>query len=160
METVLWIIAVVLVLAGFAGMVLPVLPGTVLIFAGLLAAAWADGFERVGWATMAVLGALTVLSLFADVLMSGVGAKGAGASRQAVAGAAAGAVVGLFFGIPGIIVGPFIGAVLGEFLARRDLVRAGRVGYGTMVGLVLGAGLKIALALGMIGLFVLAYCID
>jgi uncharacterized protein YqgC (DUF456 family) len=126
MNTVLWIISVLLVIAGLIGIVLPMLPGTILVFAGLLVAAWADGFERVGWGVVAILGALTALSFIVDVLASGAGAKRTGASRQAVVGALTGTVVGLFFGLIGILIGPFIGAVAGEFLARRDLLRAGR----------------------------------
>lgn len=160
METALWIIAVLLVLAGLAGLVLPVLPGTVLVFAGLVAAAWADGFTRVGWLPLAALGGLTLLSLAADVILSGAGAKKAGASRQAVIGASIGAFVGVFFGIAGIIAGPFAGAVIGEFLVRRDLLHAGRVGYGALAGLVLGSALKIALAFSMLGVFLVAYFVD
>jgi hypothetical protein len=47
MNTVLWIISVLLVIAGLIGIVLPMLPGTILVFAGLLVAAWADVSERV-----------------------------------------------------------------------------------------------------------------
>ncbi len=159
MHTLLWILAVLLVLGGLVSLVLPVLPGVLLVFAGLFTAAWADGFVRVGWITLAVLGALTALSFVLDALAQAAGAKRAGASRQAVAGAVIGSVAGIFFGIIGIFAGPFLGAAAGEFLANRDLVKAGRVGYGTLLGIVLGAALKIALALAMIGLFVTVYLI-
>jgi uncharacterized protein YqgC (DUF456 family) len=152
MNSALWILAVLLVLVGLVGIVLPALPGTVLVFAGLLIAAWIDGFEKVGWLPIAVLGALTALSFLADLAATGAGAKKAGASKQAV--------IGIFFGIVGIFIGPFIGAAAGEFLANQDLVRAGKVGYGTQLGLVLGAAMKIALALAMIGVFVTAYLVD
>jgi hypothetical protein len=157
MNTILWTVAVLLVITGLAGIVLPMLPGTVLVFSGLLIAAWADGFEKVGWVTIAVLGAFTAVSFLVDIAASGAGVKQAGASKQAVAGALIGAVAGLFFGIIGILAGPFLGAVTGEFLAHRDLFRAGKAGLGTAMGLVLGAAVKIALAFGMIGIFAAAY---
>ena len=160
MTTVLWILAIVLVLVGLAGIILPALPGPVLVFGGLLLAAWIDGFEKVGWVPLVVLGLLTMLTFLADIVATGRGARQAGASKQAVIGATIGTIVGIFFGIVGIFVGPFIGAAAGELLANRDLVRAGKVGYGTLFGLVLGAALKIALALTMIGVFVTAYLID
>jgi uncharacterized protein YqgC (DUF456 family) len=156
----LWSIAVLLVVAGIVGTVVPVLPGPVLVFAGLLLAAWIDGFEKVGWIPLLVLGVLTALSFLADLAATGAGAKKAGASKQAVIGAMIGSFVGIFFGIVGIFVGPFAGAAAGEFLAKRDLVRAGQVGYGTLFGLVLGAALKIALVLAMVGVFVTAYLVD
>ena len=160
MTALLWIIAGMLVVAGILGTVAPALPGPVLVFAGLLMAAWIDGFENVGWAPLTVLGVLTALSFVADIVATGAGAKKAGASKQAVIGAAIGTIVGIFFGIIGIIAGPFVGAAAGEFLAKRDLIRAGKVGYGTLFGLVLGAAMKIALALAMVGVFVTAYFVD
>ena len=58
--TLLWyLVAALLALIGLAGTVLPALPGVPLVFAGMLLASWADGFERVGFATLAVLGVLT-----------------------------------------------------------------------------------------------------
>jgi len=160
MNTALWMLAVLLVIVGLLGIVLPALPGTVLVFAGLLVAAWIDGFEKVGWLPLAFLGVLTALSFVADLVATGAGAKKAGASKQAVIGGAIGTVVGIFFGIVGIFVGPFIGAAAGELLANQDLVKAGKVGYGTLLGLVLGAAMKIALALAMIGVFVTAYMVE
>ena len=160
MTVLLWIIAGALVVAGIIGTVAPALPGPVLVFAGLLMAAWIDGFENVGWAPLTVLGVLTALSFVADIVATGAGAKKAGASKQAVIGAAIGTIVGIFFGIIGIFVGPFVGAAAGEFLAKRDLVRAGKVGYATLFGLVIGAAMKIALALAMVGVFVTAYFVD
>jgi hypothetical protein len=153
----LWIIAVILVIAGMAGTVLPALPGTPLVFLGLLSAAWADGFQKVGWITLTLLGILTVASLAVDFLATSMGAKRVGASGLAVVGAAIGTVVGIFLGIPGLILGPFVGAVIGEYISRRDLRQAGKVGLGTWLGLVLGSAAKLALTFLMLGLFIAAY---
>jgi uncharacterized protein YqgC (DUF456 family) len=160
MSILLWIIAVVLVIAGIVGTIVPILPGPMLVFAGLFLAAWIDGFTKVGWLTLVVLGILTALSFVVDLAATGAGARKAGASRQAVIGATIGSVVGIFFGFLGVFVGPFAGAAIGEFLAKRDLVRAGEIGYRTLFGLVLGAASKIALALAMIGVFVVAYLVN
>lgn len=156
----LWILAILLVIIGLVGVVVPALPGPLLVYAGLFLAAWIDGFEKVGWLSLAVLGVLTALTFLADVAATGAGAKKAGASRQAVIGAAIGTLAGMFFGIAGLFIGPFIGAAAGELLADRDLLTAGRVGYGTLVGLVLGVAMKIALVLAMIGVFVTAYLVE
>ncbi|MCU0585943.1 MAG: DUF456 domain-containing protein, partial [Desulfobacterales bacterium] len=111
--TLAWVLAALLILAGLAGTLLPALPGAPLVFAGLLTAAWADGFQRVGGAVLIVLAGLTALSFLVDLIAASLGAKRAGASRSALIGAAIGTVVGLFFGIAGIVIGPFIGAVAG-----------------------------------------------
>lgn len=157
MTPLLWLLSLGLIVVGVAGMVLPALPGTPLIYAGLLLAAWGDGFAYVSGWTMAFLGLLTVLAFAIDLISGSIGAKKTGASREAVIGAAVGAVVGLFFGLVGVFVGPFIGAVIGEYLVRRDLGHAGVVGVGTWIGLAVGIAAKLMLAFSMVGIFVLAY---
>ena len=150
-------LALLLVLAGAAGTVLPMLPGVPLVFLGLLTAAWSDGFDRVGAPTLLVLGLLTLLSFAIDATAGALGARRAGASWQALAGATAGSIVGLFFGLPGLLLGPFVGAFAGEWLARRDLRQAGRAGFGTWLGLGVAAAGKIALVFAMVGIFALAW---
>lgn len=152
----LWVLGSVLVIVGLAGIVLPALPGTILIFAGLLLAAWADGFERVGAGTLIVIGALGAASYGVDFVAAALGAKRGGASPRAVAGAALGSLLGLFFGLPGVIFGPLVGAVLGELTTHRDLPRAGRVGLAAWIGFLVGAAVKIGLAISMVAIFLAA----
>jgi uncharacterized protein len=137
--------------------VLPALPGTILVFAGLLLAAWADGFMRVGAGSLVVIGVLGAASYLVDLVAVGLGAKRIGASRLAVAGATLGTIAGLFFGLPGLIVGPFVGAVLGELTAHRDLARAGRVGLAAWIGFIVGTAVKVGLAFAMVGVFAAAW---
>jgi hypothetical protein len=153
----LWLIAIVLMGAGIAGTVLPALPGPPLMFAGMLLAAWIDGFRSVGLVALAVLGAITLLASLVDLAAGVYGAKRVGASRRAIAGAALGTLCGMFLGIPGLVFGPFLGALIGEYLARRNAVAAGRVAIGTWLGLVVAIAIKLALVCAMIGLFVLAF---
>lgn len=153
----LWIVAAALVLVGFAGAVVPAVPGVPLVFAGLWLAAWIDGYLRVSGWTVAILGALTLLAMLVDLLASVLGAKRVGASRQAIAGATVGALVGLFFGIPGLVLGPFAGAVIGELVAHGRADQAARVGVATWIGLLLGTLTKLALSIAMLAIFVVAY---
>ena len=160
--TLLYMLAAVLVLVGLAGIVLPALPGVPLVFGGLLLAAWADGFQHIGVATLVVLGLLTLFSLAVDFWATAVGAKRVGASRVAIIGAVLGTLAGLWFGPIGLIFGPFAGAALGELIALRKLDGAGigratRVGVGTWLGMVFGVVLKLTLAFAMLGLFAWAW---
>lgn len=150
-------LAGVLVVLGLAGIALPALPGLPLVFAGLLLAAWADGFQRVGWIPLLTLGVMTVASLVIDLLSSAFGAKGMGASRLAVIGALLGSLLGLLFMPWGLLLGPFIGALAGEYAHSRKLGLAARVGLATWLGMVVGVALKLGLALAMLGLFALAW---
>lgn len=161
-QIVFYVLAAALVLLGLIGVVLPALPGLPLVYAGMLLAAWADGFERIGVWTLVALGVLTALSLAVDLAATAMGAKRVGASRMALAGAAIGTVVGLFFSLVGVFVAPFVGAVIGELIHRRklaktDLGHATKVGLGTWMGILFGVVLKLALAFAMIGLFLVAW---
>src|SRR5690349_6540936 len=120
-NTLYYTLAVILVVVGLIGTVLPAIHGVVLIFAGLMLASWADGFAHVGAVGLALIGVLGVLSFVVDFLASLLGAKRVGASPLALAGAAVGGLAGLFMGLPGLIFGPFVGAFAGEYLARRSL---------------------------------------
>jgi len=153
----LWIGAIVLVLLGLAGTVLPALPGPPLVFGGLLLAAWIHDFQRVGYVVMAVLAALTLLTIVLDVIAAMFGAKRVGASRAGVVGAALGTVAGIFFGFAGVVLGPFVGALIGELGARRGILSAGRIAAGTWVALLVAVVVKLGVAFTMIGLFVVAY---
>jgi uncharacterized protein YqgC (DUF456 family) len=157
LDTLWWVLAVVLVCTGIAGSVLPALPGVPLVFAGLLLAAWAGDFQQVTWITLVVLGLLTAISLAIDIVASAIGAKRVGATRLAVVGAALGTIAGMFFGLPGLILGPFVGAVAGEMLSHGKVDQATRAGFATWVGLIFGTLAKLALIFTMLGVFALAY---
>jgi uncharacterized protein YqgC (DUF456 family) len=151
----LWILAAILVIAGFVGVVAPVLPGAPLVFAGLVVAAWAEGFRYVGVGTLVVIGILMGLTYVVDAVASALGVKRVGASKWAVWGAVIGTCVGVFFGVAGILLGPFVGAVAGELIARRDVAQAGRAGVAAWIGFVVGTLGKLAILFAMVGVFVL-----
>jgi uncharacterized protein len=159
MTIALWILAVVLIVVGVAGTVLPALPGPILVFAGVALAAWIDDFARISAWTLAVLGVLTAVAWVTDYVAAAAGAKKAGASRQAIVGAAVGTVVGVFTGLLGLIFMPLVGAAIGEYLAQRDALRAGRVGVATWLGMVVGTVAKVAIVFLMVGIFVAALLI-
>lgn len=154
-QILLWLLAALLIAIGFAGLILPAVPGIPLVYAGLVLLAWADDFAYVGWITLTLLGVLALLSYGIDFLTTVLGAKRFGASPRAMVGAALGAVIGLFFGLPGLLLGPFVGAVIAEFSLRGSARAATRAGVGATIGLLFGALLKVALAFTMIGVFIL-----
>lgn len=157
--TLLWFLAILMVGVGVAGIFIPVLPGTLLVFLGLLLAASIDGFQKVGWIPLVLLGLLAASSYAIDLIASAQGTKRVGASKNAAVGAIIGSIAGLFFGIPGLVIGPFAGAAIAEYLVHRDPRRAGKAGLGTWLGLVIGGVLKVGLIVVMIGIFILAYLV-
>jgi uncharacterized protein YqgC (DUF456 family) len=153
MSILLWVTGVALVLVGLAGIILPALPGHVLILAGLVLAAWADGFTRVGVWTLVIIALIAAGSYLVDFAGAALGAKKLGASSRAMVGAGLGTIAGLFFGLPGIILGPFAGAVIGELTVKQDLRQAGKAGVAAWIGFAVGTAVKVGMAFLMIGIF-------
>ncbi len=155
-DTLWWILSAALIALGLAGTVLPALPGTALVLAGIVLGAWIDDFTRVGWLALAAITLMAIAAWILDYVAGMAGARRAGASRQAVLGAALGTVAGLFMGFVGVLFLPLVGAALGEWRARRDHQGAVRVGIATWLGLMAGLLAKVVLAFMMIGVFLAA----
>ena len=156
MTAILWGVAIALILLGVAGTVLPALPGATLVFGGIVLAAWIDDFVRIPVWLIGILGLMTAVTWVVDYAAAALGAKRAGASKLALLGAVAGTVLGVFSGLWGLLFMPLAGAAIGEYVAQRDLRRAGKVGVATWIGLLLGTATKVAIVFAMVGIFVFA----
>jgi uncharacterized protein len=153
MSMLLWVIAIVLVIIGLIGTVLPALPGAMLIVAGLVIGAWADGFTKVGVWTLVVIAVIGAASYLVDFAAAALGAKKLGASPRAMVGAGLGTLAGLFLGLPGIIFGPFVGAIIGELTVHRDMAKVGKAGLAAWIGFLAGMVVKVGIAFAMIAIF-------
>lgn len=156
MAIVLWVIGIALVIIGLVGTVLPALPGAMLIVAGLVVAAWADGFTRVGVWPLVIIGVIGAASYLVDFAAAALGAKKFGASPRAMVGAGLGTLLGLFLGLPGIVIGPFLGAVIGELTVHRDMTKVGKAGLAAWIGFLAGMAVKVGIAFLMIAIFLSA----
>jgi hypothetical protein len=154
----LWVLAVVLIVVGVVGTVLPAIPGSTLVFAGIALAAWIGDFVQIPVWIVVVAGVLAALTWVVDFAAAAAGARRVGASPWAVAGAAIGTVAGIFTGLVGLLFLPLAGAAIGEYLAERDMLRAGKVGLATWLGIVIGTALKVAIVFAMLGMFVARCC--
>lgn len=146
MDITLAVFAALLVVGGFFGSLLPVLPGPPLSWSGLLVlhfseyVTFSSGFLFISFLVMAAVSAL-------DYLIPVWGTKRFGGSRGGVVGSALGLVAGLFFLPIGIIAGPFLGALAGELLQRpKETRRALRSAAGSFIGFLLSTGIKLAYA--------------
>ena len=156
MDALLWVLAIALIIIGLAGVVLPALPGIAFVYGGIVLAAWIGHFEQVHAGTVIALGVLAAIGIAIDYAATTIAAQKAGASKLGLIGAAVGTVAGIFTGLIGIFFLPLVGAAIGEYIARRDALRAGRVGVATWVGLLVGIVAKLAIVFAMIGVFVFA----
>jgi uncharacterized protein YqgC (DUF456 family) len=152
------ILAVLLVIAGIAGCVLPALPGPPLAFAGYFVLWAARGFEPHygGAAVPWILLGATVVVTAVDILLPLVGARRYGATKWGIWGSVAGMGAGMVWFPPfGAILGTFVGAFAGEWLRSRAAGASSRAAWGTFVGTMIGIGLKLAVT-GVIAWFVVA----
>ena len=156
MTILLWVLGIVLVLIGLVGTVLPALPGAMLIVAGLVIAAWADGFSKVGAWPLVLIAVIGAASYLVDFAAAALGAKKFGASPRAMVGAGLGTLAGLFLGPVGIIFGPFVGAIIGELTVHRDIAKVGKAGLAAWIGFLLGMAVKVGIAFLMIAIFLSA----
>jgi len=143
------ILGIVLILAGIAGCILPVIPGPPLSWAGLLLLHWTR-FAQFSAAFLIVMACLAIAVTVLDYLIPVWGTKKFGGSKAGMWGATIGIFAGIFFFPPvGIIVGPFIGAVLGEIIAGKESGPALKAGLGSFIGFLLSTGLKLGVSLTM-----------
>jgi len=152
-----WVVVGLLVIVGFISLLVPILPGIVFIFSGLLLAAWIDDFSRVSELTMMVIGIFSLMAWAIDFFASYFTAKKANASKLALFGVMIGALVGILGGVVGLIVGPVIGAVIGEFIARKNSGDAARVGVAAGLGFLVALVVKLVLAIMIASIFAYAY---
>ncbi|HYQ81670.1 MAG TPA: DUF456 domain-containing protein [Anaeromyxobacteraceae bacterium] len=157
MATLLYVLGVLALLVGLAGIVLPGLPGSLLLVAGVFLVGWAGHFAVVGWGTIAVAAALGIAIAAVDWLAGIMGARAFGASKWAMVGGAVGLLVGFFFGLPGVLLGPAVGAFAFELAKDPNLKQAAKSGVGALLGFVVGSVVKVAFAFFLLGVLALAF---
>ncbi|MGW8315625.1 MAG: DUF456 domain-containing protein [Bacteroidales bacterium] len=146
MDVTLAILGALLVLIGFAGSILPVIPGPPISWVGFLLLRWTDYIHRGAEGYMNTLWILlffVILVTILDYAVPVIGTKKYGGSKRGVWGATIGVVAGLFFGPPGIIIGPFLGAYIGEISGGKKDQAALRAAWGSFVGFLMGVGMKL-----------------
>jgi uncharacterized protein YqgC (DUF456 family) len=148
-----YVVVGLLIAAGLAGSVLPILPGPPLIFAGALLYAFATDWIPIGPGRLVILAVLAALAYALSHVAAALGAKRFGGSWWAVVGALVGAAVGVFLGPIGLLLGPVAGAIGGEFLRGGDIEESTRSGIGALVGLAAGIVASLGLAMVMVALF-------
>lgn len=146
MDYILLALAIILMITGIAGCLLPVLPGPPLSYLGLVLL-HLTRFADISKNLFIILGAVAVVVTVIDYIVPIWGTRQFGGSKYGMRGATVGLIIGLFLGPPGIIIGPFIGAVVGELIFKDDFKYAVKAGFGSLLGFLTGVGLKLAASL-------------
>ncbi len=155
MDVFLVILGLILVLLGIAGSVLPVLPGPILGWFGLLSV-YLSSWVPVNRYVLGITLVLSVAIFILDYIIPSMGAKRYGGSKKGATGATLGMIAGLLLPIPlGFVIGAFAGAFIGEIIHQHnDLKRAWRSAVGSFMGFLTSTGLKLLVSLFFLGLYV------
>jgi uncharacterized protein YqgC (DUF456 family) len=155
LDTVILVLTLFFLLIGLIFTVLPVIPGTVVIFVTALVYAFADGFQAFGWPTLVILGLLALVGTTADIWASSMGAKIGGASGWSVVVGLLGGLVGfVVFTLPGAILGAILGVLLTEIIRVKDWRKALKAGSGWLVGWVVATVFQLGMGLAMVAIII------
>jgi uncharacterized protein YqgC (DUF456 family) len=142
MDILFLVLSIVLILLGIIGSFLPVLPGPLTSWSGLLLLHYHSKVEQNPsflWITFGI--ALAVLLL--DYIIPALGAKKFGGTKSGVYGASIGLLIGLLFLGPfGVLTGPFFGAYVGELLQDNNQKKALKAALGSLIGFLGGVFIK------------------
>lgn len=154
-DTVITIVAAIVMLIGLAGVVLPVLPGAILIWAAALGYGLLVGWGDSGPWLFALITLLGLAGLGAEIWVTGTGARVAGASIWSLlAGLALGVVGMVFASLPGLLAGLVVGTMAAEYWRRKDWDQAVKASLGTLAGYGLSYGVKLVIGLLMIAAWI------
>lgn len=145
-------------LIGLATSLLPVVPGSLIVWSGVIIHKLWMGDASVSWNIVIITGIIMLIGQIADFVMGVWGARKFGATWKGAVGALLGAFVGFFLPPPlfWLIVGPVIGAIIGELLAGRSFKAGSKAGFGTVVGGIVAFALKFGLSVCVVAIFFLA----
>ncbi len=154
MDIFLVILAAIFMLLGIIGSFLPVLPGPLTSWIGLLIFHLTDAVPM-NWTFLIVTFILAMAIWILDYIIPAIGTKKFGGSRAGMIGTTIGLFVGLIFLGPfGIIIGPFLGALVGELINKSDSDKAIKAAFGSFLGFLTSAFIKFIVAFGFLLLFI------
>ncbi len=157
METYLiWSLTFLLTLIGLAGVVIPLLPGTTLIFVAMIVHKLLLPGD-VSWMVIGWIAGFWLLSVIVDFGGVLLGTRLFGGGKWGMVGAGGGALIGMFFSFPMLLLGTVLGAVAAEKLIAEKSNRASLLaGAGAAVGFLISTVGRLFCAFAMIALFLLA----
>ena len=147
----LLLVAALLVILGAAGCFVPIIPGPVVGYCGLLCMSFSEKSPTM--LSLMVFGIIVVVVTVLDIVVPSFGAKRFNCSRMGLVGCAIGTLTGMFFFPFGLLLGPFVGAFIGELIARKGVSDAALGGLGAFLGFLCGTFMKFLVCIAMIVYF-------
>jgi uncharacterized protein YqgC (DUF456 family) len=156
-------VAVVVMFIGLFGIILPFLPGLVLIWITALGYAIYNDFDSVGLITIAVITLITVIAVTSDLWLPILGSKKGGASKRAMVFGLIGGILGFLILTPlfpilgsifGGIIGYAVGTLLGQYHKYKDWDIALRASIGGVAGWGASVALQMVAGILIMGIFI------
>ncbi|MBO4525153.1 MAG: DUF456 domain-containing protein [Bacteroidales bacterium] len=148
MSTLILIFAASLAVVGIVGCFMPVVPGPLLSYCGVLCLLATDAPPSM--TTLVAFGAATIVVSILDYVIPMAGAKRFNCSKMGTWGAAIGTIVGVFFFPFGLVLGPFLGAFIVELIVKKSVAAAALGGIGALLGFLASVFMKMLLCVGML----------
>jgi len=152
MDVLLFVLGIILLIVGFVGCILPILPGQAVAFLSLILLQFMSP-PRMSGDTIWTLAGIMVVVTVLDYIVPIYGTKKFGGTKRGVWGSTIGLIFGIFilpsivligpFGVFGIILGPFVGAYIGEATGNRDSGESFKAAIGSFIGFLTGTFLKL-----------------
>jgi len=154
MDYFLLLMAILCLIMGFIGSILPALPGPPLSWVGLLLFKFSRFGAEVTWRWIAVFAGIVILVTILDYIVPAWGTKKMGGTKAGSWGATIGLIIGIFFSPWGIILGPFLGAFVGELMVGTSGEHSLKAAFGAFIGFLFGVGVKLVACAWITGYFV------
>jgi uncharacterized protein YqgC (DUF456 family) len=158
MDILFLILGFLFVCLGIVGSFLPILPGPLTSWIGLLLLHITKAVP-IDWTFLGITLAISLLVWVFDYFIPAIGTKRFGGTRYGVYGTTIGLIIGLLSPIPfGILLGAFFGAFFGELLYnKKDTNRALKASFGAFVGFLASATIKFSIATVYVILFLIKF---
>ena len=158
MDILFLILGFLFVCLGIVGSFLPILPGPLTSWIGLLLLQLTE-IIPLDWTFLGITLTISLLVWVLDYFIPAIGTKRFGGSRYGVYGTTIGLIIGLLSPIPfGMLLGAFFGAFFGELLYNsKDTNRALKASFGAFLGFLASATIKFSIATVYVILFLIKF---
>nr|WP_321232336.1 DUF456 domain-containing protein [uncultured Psychroserpens sp.] len=157
MDIFLVILAAFFMILGIIGSFLPILPGPLTSWVGLLIFHMA-GVVPMNWTFLIITFIFALGIWILDYIIPAMGTKRFGGTKAGMIGTSVGLIVGLFSPIPGgIIIGPFFGALIGELINKSEFDKALKAAFGSFLGFIASTFIKFIVAMVFLGFFIVKF---
>ena len=154
MDLILLVLGLILCLIGILGSFLPIIPGPVTSWLGILLLYSTSTVEfNLNFILITFTVAISVG--FLDYIIPILGVKKLGGTRSGQIGTIIGLILCLILlGPIGIVIGPFLGALLGEMSTNKSFQDSIKPAFGSFIGVIAGSIVKFLISLSFLFFYI------